>query len=186
MNPIDALELSWSHGRTVIAALAPTDLDRPSACAGWSVRSTLNHTLNVCEMMTRVNQGHPAEVDETLDVVGDGSNLTDLWDRYAAANIACWRESGLEGERAYRWAAFPAPVAAAINLGEVAIHAHDIARGTGIDFVIDEAHAELVHAVYSAAPLDGMRQMGELGAEIEVPVDAPVARRLLGLLGREG
>jgi uncharacterized protein (TIGR03086 family) len=184
MDPIDALELSWNQGKAVIAQLSPDLLGKPSECEAWDIRATLNHTLNVCQMMTRVNQGHPPEADESVDLVGDGTGLMQVWEEFGRENVASWRESELVGERAYRWAAFPAPVAAAINLGEVVVHGWDVAQAIGVDFPIQPELAELVYAVYSAAPLDGMREMGELGPEIPVSPEAPVTERLLGLLGR--
>ena len=161
MNPIEALELSWNHGEAVIAQVTPDRLDEPSACDDWDIRATLNHMLNVCQMMTRVNRGHAPEVDELFDLVGDGTKLLQTWQDFGRENVESWRESELVGDRSYRWAAFPAPQAAAINLGEVAVHAWDVAQAIGADYAIHPEIAELVHAVYSAAPLDGMRQMGE-------------------------
>jgi hypothetical protein len=38
--------------------------------------------------------------------------------------------------------------------------------------------------LYSAFPLDGMRNSGQLGPEVPTPENAPIADRLLGLLGR--
>jgi uncharacterized protein (TIGR03086 family) len=98
--------------------------------------------------------------------------------------VASWHERGLDGDRAYFYGTFPARVGLLVNIGEVVVHSWDLARATGQHYDFDPDLALLVHGLYSAFPLDGMRSNGSLGPEIPVPADAPVADRLLGLLGR--
>lgn len=184
MDPIDALERSWNDGASIMAALSAEDLTRPTACAGWDVKQLLNHTLGECQMMTLVNQGE-ASGNDRGDLVGDGIGLSETWAKIGDENIASWRASGLEGERAYFYGTFPAAASAVINLGEVLVHSWDLARGIGVEFELDPEQAALVHGLYAAIPLDGMRAGGMLAAEVPVPVDAPVAARMLGLLGRQ-
>lgn len=184
MELIDLLERGWRQGEPVIAELDPAAVRRPSACAGWTVKETLNHTLNVCRMMNGVNRGEPAVLGD-LDLVGDGSGLLELWRAEAAANVASWRAAGLDGERAYQWATFPAPAAAAINLSEVLLHCWDVAQAAGVVHTLDDEVARPAWEVYSAAPLDGMREMGELGPAVVVPEGASVGERLLGITGRQ-
>lgn len=183
MELIDLLERGWHQAEPVIAELDPDAVRRPSACAGWTVKETLNHTLNVCRMMNGVNRGDPAKLGE-LDLVGDGSGLLELWREEGRANVASWRAAGLAGERAYQWATFPAPAAAAINISEILLHCWDLAPAAGVAYALDSEVAQPAWDVYSAAPLDGMREMGELGPAVAVPEDAPVGERLLGLTGR--
>ena len=54
-----------------------------------------------------------------------------------------------------------------------------------MSFEVDAGQAALVHGLYSAIPLDGMRAGGMLAAEVPVAAEAPVAARMLGLLGRQ-
>jgi hypothetical protein len=55
---------------------------------------------------------------------------------------------------------------------------------TGQPVELDPEMAAMVLDLYTAVPLDGMRAGGMLGPEVPVPADAPVADRMLGLLGR--
>ncbi len=71
-----------------------------------------------------------------------------------------------------------------MNLAEVLVHSWDLAQATGRGYVVDPELAEVVYGLYRAVPLDDMRAHGALGPEVAVPVVAPVADRLLGLLGR--
>jgi uncharacterized protein (TIGR03086 family) len=184
MDAIDALERSWTEGAAVVARVTTEDLARPTACAGWDVKQLLNHTLGECQMMTLVNEGETASNDRG-DLVGDGAGLSETWDKLGEENIASWRASGLEGKRTYFYGTFPAGASAVINLGEVLVHTWDLARGIDVDFQVDPEQATLVHGLYAAIPLDGMRAGGMLAAEVPVPADAPVAERMLGLLGRQ-
>lgn len=184
MNHIDALGSAWKLGNDLLAGLRPADLDRATPCAGWDVRELLVHTLGEADMMSQVNRGAQSS-SEYPDLVGDGASLDGGWQRVGADNVASWHDGGLAGDRAYFYGTFPARVALLINLGEVVVHSWDLARATGRHYDIDPELAELVYGLYSAFPLDGMRANGSLGPEVPVPAGAPVAHRLLGLLGRQ-
>ena len=59
--------------------------------------------------------------------------------RTAEVNLASWRADGaLDGDRSYPWGTFPAGVGLLVNLGEVAVHAWDLAEATGQRATIDE------------------------------------------------
>ncbi len=184
MDPIDALENAWNDGAGLVARLTAEDLTRPTACVGWDVKQLLNHTLGESQMMTMVNEGETSG-NERGDLVGDGAGLSELWARLGEENVASWRASGLEGNRTYFYGTFPAGASAMINLGEVLVHSWDLARGIDVDFEVDPEQAALVHGLYAAIPLDGMRAGGMLAPEVPVSADSPVAERMLGLLGRQ-
>jgi uncharacterized protein (TIGR03086 family) len=184
MNHIDALELSWKHGAELVSGLRPGDLSAPTPCGDWDVRGLLNHTLGEARMMTDVNRGLPSGNDHG-DLVRDGDALVVTWHETGRDNVESWRESGLDGDRTYFYGTFPARACVLINLGEVLVHSWDLARATGKDFDLDPDLAALVHGLYSAIPLEGLRANGVLGPEVPVPADAPIADRMLGLLGRQ-
>lgn len=187
MDHIDGLELSWKQAHDLVTALGPSDLAAATPCGGWDVRALLNHTLGEALMMTDVNRGLPSGSDpaDHGDLVGDGSALGRIWQDVARDNVASWRESGLDGDRTYFYGTFPAGACVLINLGEVLVHSWDLARATGQDITLDPELAAPVHGLYSHIPLEGMRANGVLGPEVAVAADAPVADRLLGLLGRQ-
>ena len=64
-----------------------------------------------------------------------------------------------------------------------AMRAHDIAKAIGIDSDLPD---DLVQAVWEIVEphADEWRQIGVFGPEVEVPDDAPLQDRLLGLTGR--
>jgi uncharacterized protein (TIGR03086 family) len=183
MDHIDALDRAWKDGGDLVAGLSAADLGRTTPCAGWDVRDLLGHALGESDMMSRVNRGAKSS-SEYPDFVRDGATLVDEWQRIAADNVASWHEGGLDGERTYFYGTFPTGVCLLINIGEVVVHSWDLAQATGERHDVDPELAALVYSLYSAFPLDGMRANGSLGPEVPVPADAPVADRLLGLLGR--
>jgi uncharacterized protein (TIGR03086 family) len=91
--------------------------------------------------------------------------------------------NALDGERAFPFGTFPAPMALLINVGEIAVHGWDLAKSTGQDATIDPDVAELLLDFYRSIPLDEFRAHGAFGPEVEIDPAAPAADRMLGLLG---
>ncbi len=82
----------------------------------------------------------------------------------------------------------PGAVCGLVALDEVLLHGWDLAAGTGQDYAPSDAEAEAVlpvvtpdeDPVRAAAEREGM-----FGAPVEVPADAPLFHRVLGLAGRD-
>ena len=133
-------------------------------------------------MFTRANWGETDVPEDAGDLLG--ADHVAACAELAEANVAAWRTpDALEGERTFPFGTFPAPVALLINVGEVAVHAWDLARATDQPAAIDPEVATLVLEFYSAMPLDEFRAHGAFGPEVLVDEAAPVADRMLGLLG---
>lgn len=181
MDSFMALERSYAHLLAAATGISGQDLARPSQCAGWDIRTLLNHTLGTGWMFTLVNQGQAADEDAG-DLVGDDPSgaLAEL----AEANVGAWQSPhSLEGDRVYPFGTYPAQAALALNVGEIAVHAWDLATSTGKDATIDPGVARLLLDFYATLPLDLYRQHGAFGPEVPVSADAPVAARMLGLIG---
>jgi uncharacterized protein (TIGR03086 family) len=162
--------------------VSEADLTRDSACEGWDLHALLNHILGAGWMFTQANTAGESGPEDKGDLVTAGhvAACSDL----AAANLASWQgPAALEGERSFPFGTFPAPVALTMNVGEIAIHAWDVARSTGQPADIDPAVAGLLFDFYSSMPMDAFRAHGAFGPEVAVDASAPVADRMLGLLG---
>ena len=70
-------------------------------------------------------------------------------------------------------------------MGEVALHAWDLAEATGQTAIIDSDVAQIVYDFYRQLPMDDLRAGGVYGPEFEVAATAPVQDRLLGFLSRQ-
>ncbi len=183
IDGVTALERSYDELAKVIANLDAAQLRLPTCCPGWDVRGVLNHILGGALMYTSVNVGEAAGEDAG-DVVGD--DPVGAVARISELNVASWREpSVLEGDRTYPFGTFPAFAGLVINVGEVALHAWDLARATGQAARLDPDVAQVVYDLYVRVPMDDLRAHGVYGPEIVVPETAPVQDRLLGFLSRQ-
>ncbi|HJR24828.1 MAG TPA: TIGR03086 family metal-binding protein [Acidimicrobiales bacterium] len=181
MDGVAALERSYEQLAKAVGNLSADQLSGPSACSEWDLRALLNHVFGAGWMFTLVNQGEVLGEDAG-DVVGD--DPAKACAELATANVASWRApGGLEGDRTYPFGTFPAPAALMVNVGEIAVHGWDVAKATGQEATIDPEVAGLLYEFYSSVPLDDFRAHGAFGPEVPVDESAPVADRVLGLLG---
>ena len=77
----------------------------------------------------------------------------------------------------------PGDVAGVVALDELVIHGWDLAKATGQPAGYDGPGLEAVHAMveqFRAAGIEGL-----FGPAVEVPDDAPLFDRILGLAGRD-
>jgi uncharacterized protein (TIGR03086 family) len=183
MDAVTGLERSYDQLGGLLTNLSLDQLALASPCADWDVRAMLNHTLGAVRMFTLVNEGQPA-AEDAGDLVG--SDPCGALKKVAEPNLASWRKPGaLDGDRTFPFGTFPAQGAIMINLGEVLVHAWDVARATGQGETLDPDAASVLYEFYAAMPLDEYRAHGAFGPEVAVPTSAPVQQRLLGLLGRQ-
>jgi uncharacterized protein (TIGR03086 family) len=183
VDPIDGLQKAWDQGSDLLAGFRPEDLDASTPCVGCDVRTVVNHVLGEALMMTDANRG-VAGSNERGDLIGEG-NAASTWQTIGRENVTSWRRHGLEGDRSYVYGTFPAAVGVVINLGEVLVHTWDLATATGQACDLDPELSASVFGLYRAMPLEHLRADGVFGVEIAVPEDAPIADRLLALLGRQ-
>ena len=78
---------------------------------------------------------------------------------------------------------FPAEAAGLVALNEVQMHGWDLARATGQPYEVDDASAEAVLPIVTPTGDDSARE-GMFGPPVDVPEDAPLFDRVLGLAGR--
>jgi uncharacterized protein (TIGR03086 family) len=179
---VDALDNSYARTAALIAGIDAAQLARPTPCADWDVRATLDHVIGASWMFTLANEGE-AVGEDSRDIGPDGPEAA--LRAAHAANLASWRTPGaFDGERAFPFGTFPADAAALMNLSEIVVHTWDIAVALDGDTSIDPAIAKMLDEFYAAIPLDPYRAHGAFGPEVIVDAGASHADRLLGRLGR--
>ena len=100
-----------------------------------------------------------------------------------AALVAAWAAPGAE-EGTTGSMGFPARTVANMALGDLTVHAWDLARATGQEFTPDPAVVdEIGPALAEMAPM--ARQGGVFGEPVEVGDDASAFDRVLALTGRD-
>lgn len=182
MDGVAALERSCQQLAKLAPNVAPDQITAATPCADWDVRAMMNHAVGAGWMFTLVNRGETVG-EHAGDVIGD--DLVGAIAQVSRENVDAWRQpDALEGDRTYPFGTFPAQAALMINLGEVALHAWDLAKATGQDASMDPQVASLLYGFYSQVPMDEYRAHGAFGPEVQVPASASDEDRLLGYLGR--
>ena len=107
------------------------------------------------------------------DLVG----LAEVW-RDPAAWSGTTQAGGIE---------LPGEVAGLVALDELVIHGWDVARATGQAYEVDPASLEAVHGFVAQFSEPGMEEAraGLFAAVVEVPENASLLDRVIGLTGRD-
>jgi len=123
---------------------------------------------------------------------GDASRLGDDWrERIPAAveDLAkAWRDpAAWTGMTKAGGIEMPGEIGGLVALDEIVAHGWDLAKATGQPFSVDDATLEAVHRFASmfSGPGTEEQRAGGFGPELEVPADAPLLDRVLGMLGRD-
>jgi uncharacterized protein (TIGR03086 family) len=175
-----------------LVAGVPDDLlDAPTPCPAYKVGDLLDHVGGASLAFTG------AAVKDTGDVTsqgpsGDASRLSDDWrthiPRDLVALAAAWRDpDAWTGMTKAGGVELPGEVAGLVALDELVVHGWDIARATGQAYDVDAASLEAVQAFVSQFSEPGQEEMraGLFGPVVEVPEDAPLLDRVIGLTGRD-
>src|SRR3954452_24378799 len=105
----------------VVAALHADQLDLPSLCAEWDVRTELNHLVGGMRIFAGQLAGTGTGAAHESDWL-----RVDPWSAYASAAAAdrhAWRAPGaLDGTVTISLGTLPGPMAAVVHLTEVLAH----------------------------------------------------------------
>ncbi|WP_433136657.1 TIGR03086 family metal-binding protein [Actinomadura nitritigenes] len=162
-------------------------LDAPTPCSGWDVRALVNH------LILWNGRGETAARREPVTGPGEDHDFTaepgwaERFAEQARRTAGAWSDpAAWEGKTSLTGAkeGMPASFIAGIVLGECVVHGWDLAVATGREpglppEVVEAAWEQLVPTA------EFSRKYGAFGPEVEVPEDAPLLERLLGLAGRD-
>ncbi|MYW05289.1 TIGR03086 family metal-binding protein [Streptomyces sp. SID3343] len=99
--------------------------------------------------------------------------------------VATWRRpESWEGETQAGGITLPAQVAGLVAQNELLVHGWDLARALGLDYAVPAANLEASRSLLAPAA-DEPDVSGAFGTPVEVPEDAPLLHRVLGLAGRD-
>jgi uncharacterized protein (TIGR03086 family) len=173
--------------QTTVAAVGDDDWARPSPCAEWDARDVVRHVVDMHRVMLRPYERQPAAAPTV-----DDDPLAAF--RAARADVeAILDDRGL----ATRSTESPAGTLAGADMvdqvasADLVIHRWDLARATGQDDTIDPEELERMWPAFQQIP-DVMRVPGAFrpgitvfGPVVEVPREASLQDRALGLVGRD-
>ncbi|MBL1075866.1 TIGR03086 family protein [Nocardia sp. 2] len=188
MSESDYAALAAAPLLKIIRNITGDQLGNPTPCAEFDVRRLLNHLLfwgpSLEGAARKESVPPPAENEAEVDLLsGDwAAALESQLDRIATAwsAPAAWQGMTHMGSPME----LPAPLIGGMVVGELMVHAWDLARATGQDPQWD---ADLLAYAYreTAATAEQGRQMGIYGPEVPVPETDPLLSRLVGVTGRD-
>jgi uncharacterized protein (TIGR03086 family) len=164
----------------------PAELDGPTPCGDWDLRTLLNHTI-LWTSYSAERRAHGESVAEEL-MSKDFTAEPGFRQDYAAQldrAVRAWSDpSTWEGDIGVMGDATPAADVAAMLIMEMALHGWDVAKATGQDYTCEKAVAQaLIQTVEAQAEL--FRKYQGFADAVTVPADASTFDRALALSGRD-
>ena len=173
-----------------VAAVRPDQWSNPSPCEKWNARDVVDHIVGMHAVMLRPLQRglSPAPSVEGNPLAAFRAARADVEAVLAdpeLANLECDSPGGqMTVEQQID----------EVVSDDMVLHAWDLARATGQDDVIDPEDVERIWSNMESIPPHLMQKFRTPGAfgpgvevfgpEVQVPEDAPLQHRLLGLIGR--
>ncbi|MFJ8855382.1 TIGR03086 family metal-binding protein [Streptomyces sp. NPDC102437] len=165
----------------VLDGIDDNSLGAPTPCAEYDVRALINHLFQVIVNFQALAARQEADFGTAPDVVtGDWRTR---FGEEAAKLVAAWAVPGAD-EGTTGAMGLPARTVGNMVLGDLTVHAWDLARATGQEFTPDESVlGEIGTALASMAPM--AREAKVFGEPHPVPDGAGPFDEVLALTGRD-
>jgi uncharacterized protein (TIGR03086 family) len=166
-------------------------LDAPTPNPGYSLGDLLDHVGGAALAFTGAARKETGDAT-SQGPSGDASRLGDDWRARIPQDLAAladaWHDADAwDGMTKAGGVDLPGGVAGLVALDEIVIHAWDVARASGQPYEPDPESLEAVQgfvAQFSGPGQEEARQ-GLFGPVVDVPDDAPLLDRVIGLTGRD-
>lgn len=187
MTDLELLELASSTFAERLAAVRPDQWDAPTPCEGWSVGDLVAHVVGGNAMAVALLGG--AGTEQATELFTGTVLAADVDAQFAdgaAAQVAAFAEDGATGRVLHHpMGDLPGAVVLGFRIGDLTLHAWDLARATGGDETLPEALVASVHAsLEPMGPMLAATGMFGDGASGNASAEAPLQDRLLDLAGR--
>jgi uncharacterized protein (TIGR03086 family) len=188
-------------GGDVIGNVRPEQLDGPTPCPDYDVRTLIGHLVGVLERVTRMGRGeNPFEAPDRVSGLADDAWLP-AWSDAAQRVTDAWADDiSLVRIVHLPWAQESGALTLASYCNEITVHTWDLATATGQHPAWDdevvatawdsfrgmpgEGRAEMFAAVKAAMP-EPYRSAGDPWTDaVPVADDAPLIDRLVAWNGR--
>ena len=151
-------------------------LDAPTPCDDWDVRTLLNHMLETQQYFVQSARGEaasPPSSEPPDDLIGDDAAAA--YERARADTILTFSDDGVRARTG---------PSLGIAFSDTLLHGWDVARATGQDTTMPAGLAESAYDVVHGAFTDDQRQ-GVFGPELPVGSNASPQQKLLAYTGRD-
>ncbi|MFD9486146.1 TIGR03086 family metal-binding protein [Streptomyces sp. NPDC059991] len=163
-------------------------LGAPTPCPKYSVRELLGHIAGLTaafDSAARKEFGPSTATDPgSVTPVLPDDWRTGLPGRLAALAEAWRAPDAWDGDTQAGGITFPAAIAGVVALNELVVHGWDLARATGQAYDPGAASLEVTRGFFEASRDDKLRAPA-FGPVVEVPEEAPLLDRVVGLSGRD-
>jgi uncharacterized protein (TIGR03086 family) len=180
-NPLQRFDRSAAAAGAVFADVEPDQLDLPTPCAGWTVRTLLNHVVYGNQRFVREAAGKPP-VDPAADHLGD--DPADAFRESTAQLRAVFAAEGaLDRVVPTPFGDAPARMLLEMRVVDMLLHGWDAAKATGqsTDLAPELATSLIESFRRMRASGRGAGMFGEMQPE---PEGGTAADRLAAVAGR--
>ncbi|WP_449347972.1 TIGR03086 family metal-binding protein [Streptomyces xanthochromogenes] len=165
-------------------------LDGPTPCPEYALRELLSHVLGLsvafqdaAHKKSGPTTGAPPGTVAPPELPADWRTALP---GSLAAMAAAWREpAAWEGMAQVGGLTLPAAVTGRVGLDELVVHGWDLARSTGQDFRAAPDDLEISYAFLAPSKDDPAARGTAFGPAVDVPDEAPMLDRLIGMSGRD-
>jgi uncharacterized protein (TIGR03086 family) len=172
----------------LVAAVPDDALARPTPCRRYTVGDLLHHIGGAALAFRAAAVKRPLPGGPS----GDAARLGPDWRTAIPADVLAlaeaWRQpDAWTGMTAAGGVDLPGSVAGLVALDELVIHGWDVARASGQAYDCDRRVLEVVHrfVMQFSGPGQEAAREGLFGPVVEVPEEAPLLDRVIGLSGRD-
>ena len=169
--------------REQVASVEAADMDRPTPCAEWDVGGLVAHSIGAIEYYTRLARGDEKVRPVTIEI-DSADAMVPLFDEAAAAGVAAWSEPDVL-DRQVRMVLGPMPGrdALAVHIGDLAIHAWDLATARGASLELPPEIATDALSTWERV-FTRLDRGTAFAAAVPAPGDASPTARLVAYCGR--
>ena len=168
----------------LVAAVPADALGRPTPCEHYTVGDLLDHVGGSALAFRAAAEKHPLPGGAS----GQAANLVADWQERIPADVLAMAEAWVPpeawtGMTAAGGVDLPGEMAGVVALDELVLHGWDLAKATGQPAGYDGPGLEAVLGMvqhFRSAGVEGL-----FGPAVDVPEDAPLLDRILGLAGRD-
>ena len=189
-NIIELYEGAVHYMLPIFGGIKSEHLSKTTPCTEWNVQSLINHQIKVAQYLHAVvGESGPLEYTSMFDVGGalpaEGAEAAF---KAATSNVLQVLKSPGAAEKVVDtgmpMGSAPAGQFAMFPFMDIVVHKWDLAKATNQDIALDSSLAEAAYNALSPA-IDGARQGGAFGPEVQVPMNASIQDKLLALSGRQ-
>jgi uncharacterized protein (TIGR03086 family) len=179
----------------IVKGIGDGQLAAPTPCEYYSVGDLLDHFMGLtvafrdAATKASLESGYKSVPPDSPDNRPSVANLDPDWRNLLPQRLddlaAAWQQpSAWQGMAQAGGVTMPAELMALVATNELVVHGWDLAAATGQAFDADTANLQAAYEFAELSAKDGEDRAGLFGPVIEIPGDAPLLDRLLGLTGR--